>query len=88
MRYSSPSNFISLPPYWPKITVSPTDTFIDTDSPESAIFPGPTATTSPWEGFSFAEPERIIPPEDVSSSSVLLTRTLSCNGLNLIYLSI
>ena len=70
MRYSSPSNLISFPPYWPKITVSPTDTFTGVESPDSETLPGPTATTSPCDGFSLAEPERIMPPDDVSSSSL------------------
>jgi len=81
MRSSSPSSLISLPPYWPKITKSPFFTFGFIISPLSDNFPGPTATTSPCDGFSLADPESIIPPEDFSSSSVLLTRTLSCKGL-------
>ena len=70
------------------MTVSPTDTFIADASPVSLVLPGPIATTSPCDGFSLAEPDKIIPPDEVSSNSVLLTRTLSCKGLKLIYLSI
>jgi hypothetical protein len=39
------------------------------------------AKTSPCEGFSAAEPGKTIPPAVVSSSSLLLTRSLSPNGL-------
>ncbi len=84
MRYSCPSIFTSLPPYWPKITVSPTLTPIGETSPESFFLPGPTAITSPCEGFSVAVPERMMPPADVFSSSFLSTTTLSCKGLNFI----
>ena len=47
--------------------------------------PGPTATISPSEGFSLAVSGIMIPPFDYSSFSNLLTKILSCNGLNFIY---
>ena len=50
-------------------------------SPFSKIFPLPTATTSPFIGFSVALSGITIPPGDVFSSSFLFMITRSCNGL-------
>src|SRR5690606_40253952 len=42
--------------------------------------PLPTASTSPWFGFSFAEPGSTIPPAVFVSSSLRRTTTRSCKG--------
>ena len=63
MRRSSPSSLISFPPYCPNTTVSPSLTFSGLISPESFFLPGPTEITVCWDGFSFDDPYRIIPPD-------------------------
>ena len=45
--------------------------------------PGPTATTSPSEGFSLAVSGMMMPPLVFSSASMRLTTTRSCSGRNL-----
>jgi hypothetical protein len=52
--------------------------------PFSSRPPGPTATTSPCEGFSLAVSGMMMPPLDFSSASMRFTTTRSCNGRNLV----
>src|SRR5690554_6060427 len=50
------------PEYLPNTTVSPTFTSTGITLPSLVTRPVPTATTSPWFGFSAAEPGNKIPP--------------------------
>ena len=54
IRYSTPSILTSVPDHLPNSTRSPTFTSIGISLPASSRPPGPTATISPCEGFSFA----------------------------------
>ena len=76
IRYFSPSSSISVPAYLPYSTVSPFFTTIS-----SSFVPLPTATTSPFKGFSFAQSGIMIPPSVFSSAAAGLISTLSANGL-------
>ena len=58
----------------------------DALSPSSSQAPSPTATTSPFWGFSFAVSGRTRPLAVVSSSSSALTITLSPSGFSFIRL--
>jgi len=69
MLYSVPLIFTSVPDHLPKRTISPIFTSIGEIFPSSVFAPGPTATTSPSCGFSFAVSGIIIPPEVFSSLS-------------------
>ena len=51
------------------------------------VLPGPTATTMPSTGFSFAVSGMIIPPLDISWESTRLTINRSCNGCTFMLLS-
>ena len=84
--YSLPSIFTSVPDHLPKRTISPTLTSILVSLPSSFFAPGPTATTSPSCGFSFAVSGIIIPPAVFSSLSKTLISTRSCKGLNFIHI--
>ena len=51
-----------------------------------SFVPLPTATISPFKGFSFAESGIIIPPNVFSSAAAGLISTRSANGLSLIHI--
>ncbi len=68
-RRSSPSSFSSVPDHLPNSTVSPTFRSIGISLPASSRPPGPTATISPWLGFSLAVSGMMMPPADFSSAS-------------------
>ena len=76
MRNLSPSSSISVPAYLPYSTLSPVFTTIS-----SSFVPLPTAITSPFKGFSFAESGIIIPPTVFSYAGAGLINTLSAKGL-------
>lgn len=65
----------SVPEYFPYKTVSSTLTVIG-----FSLVPEPTATTTPFCGFSFAVSGIIIPEAVLVSASRGSTRTLSANG--------
>src|SRR5690606_20674654 len=75
MISSSPSILTLLPEYWPNRTWSPTFRVSGRTSPLSSTLPVPTATTSPWFGFSLAEPGSRMPPAVLASSSLRRTTT-------------
>src|SRR5262249_32030865 len=52
--------------------------------PASSRPPGPTAMTSPCDGFSLAVSGMMIPPFDFSSASIRFTATRVCRGRNLV----
>src|SRR6185503_578253 len=79
-RSSSPLTFTVWPEYLPNSTRSPTLTSIGISLPWSSFFPLPTATISPWSGFSAAVSGMTMPPADLRSSSMRLTITRSCIG--------
>src|SRR5438552_8986187 len=56
--------------------------------PASSRPPGPTAMTSPCEGFSLAVSGMMMPPADLSSASMRLTTTRSWSGRNFIGVSL
>src|SRR3954471_4249252 len=68
MRYSSVPNLTSVPPYFEKMTVSPSLTSIGVRWPSSKR-PGPTARTLPSCGFSFAVSGITMPDAVVCSDS-------------------
>ena len=70
-----------MPAYLPNSTRSPTLTSSGTILPVSSRAPGPTASTSPSIGFSFAVSGMMIPAGVLSSASTRRTRTRSCKGL-------
>src|SRR5262249_18897301 len=70
IRYSTPSILTSVPDHLPNSTRSPALTSIGISLPVSSRPPGPTATTSPCCGFSFAVSGMIMPPAGLSSASV------------------
>ena len=84
IRSSSPSSFTSVPDHLPNSTRSPAFTSSGTSWPCSLRAPGPTATTSPSIGFSFAVSGMMIPPAVFSSASSRRTTTRSCRGRNFI----
>src|SRR5438270_10424640 len=79
-RSSSPSTFTVVPEYLPNSTLSPTLTSTGLTLPSSFFLPGPTASTSPWSGFSAAVSGITMPEAVLRSSSRRLTMTRSCNG--------
>src|SRR5258708_28076041 len=79
-RSSSPLTFTVGAEYLPKRTRSPTFTSIGMSLPLSSFLPLPTATISPWSGFSAAVSGMTMPPADLRSSSMRLTITRSCSG--------
>src|SRR5690606_31739814 len=82
---SSPSTLmVLLPLYGPNTTLSPTFTASGRTSPLSRTLPVPTATTSPWFGFSAAEPGSTMPPAVLVSSSLRRITTRSCRGRSFI----
>src|SRR6185312_1758070 len=81
-RRSAPSILNSWPEYLPNRTLSPAFTPIGWSLPLSSVLPGPTATTSPIEGFSAAVSGMTMPPADLRSSSSRLTMTRSCKGFS------
>ena len=83
MMYSTSSRVILVPAYLSVMTLSPGFTVMVTGLP-STMPPGPTAMTSATEGFSLAEPVRIIPPLVVSSASVIFKTTRSESGVSFI----
>src|SRR6266511_456480 len=85
MSTSSVPSLISVPPYFEKMISSPLATSIGTISPRSLRAPGPTASTRPRWGFSFAVSGRTIPLEVVSSSSRTSTMRRSPSGCRFIH---
>ena len=77
IRRSWPSILTSVPDHLPNSTRSPTLMSIGMSLPASSRPPGPTATTSPWDGFSWAVSGMMMPPADFSSASMRLTTTRS-----------
>ena len=75
MVYSSPLCLRSVPPYFEKMTISPTLSSIG-----SSLVPGPTARTSACCGFSLALPERSRPASVLSSASIFFITTLAPSG--------
>src|SRR3981189_1365741 len=88
IRSSSPSSLTSVPDHLPNSTRSPTLTSIGMTRPASSRPPGPTATISPWLGFSLAVSGMMMPPVVLSSASIRLTTTRSCSGRNFIGISL
>src|SRR4051812_30122600 len=84
IRSSSPSIFTSVPDHLPNSTLSPVLRSIGMSLPASSRPPGPTATTSPCEGFSLAVSGMMMPPLLFSSASTRFTTTRSCRGRNLV----
>src|SRR5665648_667134 len=82
MRRSSPSILTSVPDHLPNSTLSPAFTPMGVSLPSSPRAPGPAETTLPVCGFSAAVSGMMIPPVVFSSSSIRLTTTRSCKGLN------
>src|ERR1700745_3146371 len=81
-RYSSPAYFTSVPPYLLYSTTSPTLTSTGTRLvPASSKRPGPTATTSPSWGFSFAVSGMTNPDAGVCSAASGRTTIRSSSGL-------
>src|SRR5262249_45482592 len=80
ITYSVPSILTSVPLYLPISTRSPFFTSIAMRLPSSVSLPGPTATTSPSCGFSFAVSGMMIPPRIVSCSSMRRIRIRSARG--------
>ena len=75
---SSPSRVISVPAYLPYNTISPAFCLTGIILPVcSAYFPGPTATTVPFCGFSLAVSGIIIPPAVLVSAAAGFTSTRS-----------
>ena len=68
------------PLYLPNRTRSPTFTFRAITSPLSFFLPGPTASTSPWSGFSAAFSGITMPEAVLVSFSRRFTITRSCRG--------
>src|SRR6516162_4854968 len=82
MRSSSPLILTSVPDHLPNSTRSPALRSIAISLPLSSRPPGPTAMTSPREGFSLAVSGMMMPPADLSSASMRLTTTRSWSGRN------
>ena len=83
MIYSTSSSVTLVPAYLSVMTLSPAFTDMTTVFP-STVPPGPTEMTSATEGFSLAEPVRIMPPLVVSSGSVIFSTTRSASGVSFI----
>src|SRR5579863_3302532 len=84
IRRSTPSSLTSVPDHLPNNTRSPTLRSIGINLPVSSRPPGPTATISPCEGFSWAVSGMMMPPADFASGSIRSTTTQSCSGRNFI----
>ena len=69
IKSSSPSILTSVPDHLPNSTRLPTLMSIGMSLPASSRPPGPTAMTSPWEGFSLAVSGMMMPPLVFSSSA-------------------
>src|SRR5205823_4226239 len=82
MMRSSLSSLTSVPDHLPNSTRSPLLTSSGWILPSSPRAPGPTATTSPSIGFSFAVSGMMMPPVVFSSASTRRMTTRSCNGRN------
>src|SRR5690242_14095946 len=72
----------SVPDHLPNNTRSPALRSMGMSLPASSRAPGPTATTSPSCGFSWAVSGIIMPPFVFSSPSRRRMTTRSCSGLN------
>src|SRR5258707_14404058 len=88
IRSSASSILTSVPDHLPNKTRSPTLRSIGMTRPASSRPPGPTATISPWLGFSLAVSGMMMPPVVLSSASIRLTTTRSCSGRNFIGVSL
>src|SRR5690606_11391882 len=82
MSSSSPSIFTSVPAHLPNSTRSPASTSSGVSLPASSRPPGPTARTSPSDGFSLAVSGMMMPPAVFSSDVTRRTTTRSCSGRN------
>src|SRR5262249_10936315 len=82
---SSPSTFTVVPEYLPKSTLSPTLRSTGVSLPSSLRLPGPTASTSPWSGFSAAVSGMTMPDAVLRSSSRRLMITRSCSGRSFMF---
>src|SRR3954447_16844545 len=82
MRYSLAPNFTSVPPYFEKMTVSPSWMSSGSRWPFSNR-PGPTARTVPSWGFSLAVSGITMPDAVVCSDSSTVTTMRSSSGLML-----
>ncbi|AXH72712.1 MAG: hypothetical protein [Caudoviricetes sp.] len=80
MKYFSFSCSISIPAFFPNITVSLTSTDNGIRLPESHT-PSPTANTTPSWGLFSAVSGIIIPPTDLVGIVFFLTTILSFKGL-------
>ena len=78
---STSSRVTLVPAYWLVMTLSPGFTVMTTSLP-STLPPGPTEMTSATEGFSLAEPVRMMPPLVVSSVSTIFRMTRSASGVS------
>src|SRR5688572_22172008 len=87
-RSSSPSTFTVVPEYLPNRTLSPTLRSTGLTLPSSFLLPGPTASTSPWSGFSAAVSGMTMPEAVLRSSSSRLMITRSCSGRSFIGFSL
>src|SRR6185369_2633984 len=75
IRSSSPSSRTSVPDHLPNSTRSPALMSIGMSLPLSSRPPGPTATTSPSDGFSLAVSGMMMPPLVLFSASIRFTTT-------------
>ena len=80
IMYSVPSMVISEPEYFPNSTLSFAFTVNLTSVPASDVLPGPTATTVPCWGFSWAVSGKMIPPEYTSYAGAASTKIRSDSG--------
>src|SRR5579862_586301 len=80
MIRSSPSSLTSVPDHLPNSTRSPTLTSSGWIFPSSPRAPGPTATISPSDGFSWAVSGMMMPPRVFSSWPTRRITTRSCSG--------
>src|SRR6266511_2387021 len=86
IKTSSVPSLISVPPYLLKMISSPSSRSILMYSPSSSRAPGPTASTRPRCGFSFAVSGSTMPLTVVSSSSRTSTISRSPSGCRFIHL--
>src|SRR5438876_2143992 len=77
---SSPLTLTVCPEYLPNSTLSPGLTSSGISLPESSFLPLPTATLSPWSGFSAAASWIAIARALLRYSSMCFAITRSCNG--------
>src|SRR5690606_10741233 len=80
LRRSAPSLLTSVPDHLPNSTRSPTLTSSGVSLPLSSRPPGPTASTSPSEGFSAAVSGMMMPPAVFWSAVTRFTTTRSWRG--------